>query len=118
VRLEFVAWVTSSSQFDVIVDLAIDGQNLLSIFAKERLCAGIWTRMSAIIDKQYLMRKKLTNADNCKTLMDEHRAPANVTSGPVGTTVALSLGESNKSRPVNGGVWEAMDGKYATHFCL
>ena len=50
------------------------------------------------------MRIKLTNTDNCKTLMDEHGALANVTSGPVGTTVALSLGESNKSRPVSGGV--------------
>jgi hypothetical protein len=86
VRFEFVAWVTSSSQFDVIVDLAIDSQNLLPIIAKERLCAGI-------------------NADNCKTLMDENGALTNVTSGPVGTTVALSLGESNKSRPVSGGVW-------------
>jgi hypothetical protein len=50
--------------------------------------------------------------------MDEHGALTNVTPGPVGTTVALSLGESNKSRPVSGGVWEAMDGKYATHFSL
>ena len=48
VRLKFVAWVTSSSQLDVIVDLAIDGQNLLPVFAEERLCAGIWTRKSFI----------------------------------------------------------------------
>ena len=48
--------------------------------------------------------------------MDEDGALTNVTSGPVGSTVALPLGESNKSRPVSGGVWEAMDGKYATHF--
>jgi hypothetical protein len=71
-----------------------------------------------VYQEQCLMRIKLTNTDNCKTLMDEHGALANVTSGPVGTTVALSLGESNKSRPVSGGFWEAMDGKYATHFCL
>jgi hypothetical protein len=64
------------------------------------------------------MREKLTNADDRKTLMDEHGALTNVTSGPVGTTVALSFGEGNKSRPVSCGVWEAMDGKYATHFCL
>jgi hypothetical protein len=37
------------------------------------------------------MRKKLTNADDCKTLMDEYGALTNVTSGPVGTAVALSL---------------------------
>jgi hypothetical protein len=32
--------------------------------------------------------------------------------------VALSLGESNKSRPISSGFWETMDGQYATHFCL
>jgi hypothetical protein len=76
---------------------------LLPIIAKERLCAGIWTRKSSI--KSTSNAEKLTNADNCKTLMDENGALTNVTSGPVGTTVALSLGESNKSRPVSGGVW-------------
>ena len=60
----------------------------------------------------------LTNANNCKTLMDEHRPLTDVTPGPVGAAMALSLGESNKSGPVNSGVWEVMDGKYATHFCL
>lgn len=71
-----------------------------------------------VYQEQCLMREKLTNADDRKTLMDEHGALTNVTSGPVGTTVALSFGEGNKSRPVSCGVWEAMDGKYATHFCL
>ena len=60
----------------------------------------------------------LTNANDCKTLMDEHGLPTDVTAGPVGAAMALSLGESNKSGPVSGGVWEVMDGKYATHFCL
>ena len=50
--------------------------------------------------------------------MDEHGVLTDVTSGPVGPTMALSLGEGNESRPVSGGVWEAMDGKYATHLCL
>jgi len=50
--------------------------------------------------------------------MDKHGALTDVTPGPVGATVALSLGESNESRPVSGGVWEAVDGKYATHSCL
>ena len=118
VRLEFVAWITTSSQFNVIVDLAIDGENLLPVFAKERLCAGIWTRKSSIKTMSNADRIKLTNADDCKTLMDKNGALTNVTSGPVGTTVTLSLGKSNKSGPVSGGVWEAMDGKYATHFCL
>ena len=89
VRLEFVARITSSSQLNVIVDLAIDGQNLFPVFAKKRLCAGIWTRKQSI--RESLMGNKLTNTDNSKTLMDEHGALTNVTSGPVGTTVALSL---------------------------
>jgi hypothetical protein len=50
--------------------------------------------------------------------MDEHSALTDVTPGPVGAAVALSLGESDESRPVSSGVWEVMDGKYATHFCL
>ena len=50
--------------------------------------------------------------------MDEHGALTDVAPGPIGAAVALSLGESDKSRPVSGGVWEVMDGKYATHFCL
>jgi hypothetical protein len=40
-RLELIAWVTRSSQFNVIVDLAVDGENELPVFAQERLCAGI-----------------------------------------------------------------------------
>ena len=48
--------------------------------------------------------------------MHEHGVPTNVTTGPVGAAMALSLGESNKSRPVSSGVREVMDGEYATHF--
>jgi hypothetical protein len=70
------------------------------------------------LSRQHPRGYKLTNANDCKTLMDEHSALTDVTSGPVGPAVALSLGESNKSGPVSSGVWEVMDGKYATHFCL
>lgn len=41
VRLELIAWITSGSQFDVVVYLAIDGENGLPVFAQERLCAAI-----------------------------------------------------------------------------
>ena len=40
-RLELIAWVTRCSQFDVIVDLAIDCENELPVLAQERLRAGI-----------------------------------------------------------------------------
>jgi hypothetical protein len=41
VRLELIAWATSGSQFNVIVNLAIDSEHLLPVLAQERLCAGI-----------------------------------------------------------------------------
>lgn len=41
VRPELIAWIASGSQFNVIVNLAIDSENGLPVFAKERLCAGI-----------------------------------------------------------------------------
>jgi hypothetical protein len=41
VRPELIAWIASGSQFNVIVDLAIDSENGLPVFAYERLCAGI-----------------------------------------------------------------------------
>jgi hypothetical protein len=41
VRLELMAWIASGSQFNVVVNLAIDGENDLPVFAQERLCAGI-----------------------------------------------------------------------------
>lgn len=69
-----------------------------------------------IQSSERLGRYKLTNANDCKTLMDKHGVPPYVTPGPVGAAMALSLGESNKSRPVSSGVWEVMDGEYATHF--
>jgi hypothetical protein len=36
-----MAWATSGSQFNVVVNLAIDGENELPVFAQERLRAGI-----------------------------------------------------------------------------
>ena len=72
------------------------------------------TRLSS----QRFKGSKLTNANDCKALMGEHGALTDVTPRPVGATVALSLGESNKSRPVSSGVGDAMDGKDATHFRL
>lgn len=80
-----------------------------------RGCAPVSKRQTRQ-SRERLGRCKLTNANDCKTLMDEHGPPTNVTPGPVGAAMALSLGESNKSRPVSSGVREVMDGEYATHF--
>jgi hypothetical protein len=68
------------------------------------------------LSRQRLTRNKLTNADDCETLVNEHGALTDVTPGPVGATMALFLGEGDKSRPVSSGIREVMDGKYATHF--
>jgi len=58
----------------------------------------------------------LTDADDGKALVDEYRFLTNVAPGPVRATVALLLGEGDKSRPVSSRLGEVMNGEYATHF--
>jgi hypothetical protein len=40
-RLEFIARARRGSQFDMVVDLAVNGKYLLPVFAQEWLCTGI-----------------------------------------------------------------------------
>jgi hypothetical protein len=80
-----------------------------------------------VVVRQYLNRNlvylkvgiylnRLTNANDCKTLVHEDGSLTDIASRPVRAAMTLFLGERDKSGPVSSRFWEAMYGEYATHF--
>lgn len=48
VRLELVRLLQARAQLDMVINLAIDGEDNLSIGAHERLCASVYATLSMI----------------------------------------------------------------------
>ena len=124
-RLEFVRLLQRRTQFDVVINLAVDCEDNLPIVAHERLCPSVCTRAGLVARNRAKMRHRhstsqtsrspLTNTDDGKTLVREDGLLAAVTAGPVRAAVADFLGTGDELGALCGGVIDAVSDDDSAH---
>lgn len=118
--LEFIVRADCGSQFYVVVDLSIDGEDEFPVLAHQGLSAGVCMSRKRIV--KYLRagpeHQLLADTDDGQTFVNEARLFPDVAPGPIWTAMALLLGQSDETSPVDGGFFKTMYGKDSAHLGL
>ena len=101
----------------MVVDFSIDGEDEFPVLAHQRLSTGVCMSRKHIVKylRAGLEHQLLADTDDGQTFVNEARLFPDIAPGPIRTTMALLLGQSDKTRSVDGGFFKTMNGKYSTH---